>query len=310
MKVLITGGFGYLGGRVAQSLSEQGYDVVLGTREDKTPPNWLRKAEVAKIDWNNKDTLNSICKGVDIVIHTAGVNTQECTLDPVGAIEFNGISTTRLVQASVNSGVNKFIYLSTAHVYASSLSGEINEESCLKNKNPYATSHVIGENSVLYYSSIVDNFTGIVLRLSNGIGPPTHKDVNCWMLAVNNFCRQVIENGIIVVKSDRKVERDFIPISLLCDSIYAIINNSETNSGVINISSTNAVSLDDVTNIIRGQANSLLGFIPEVIFRNDDEFSSKKFTISNKKLKSLLTVETDLDDEIKQLLLKCKKWYG
>ena len=66
------------------------------------------------------------------------MNAQDSLIDPKEAIEFNGRSTERLVIASIDAKVSKFIYLSTAHVYCSPLHGEISEESPILNKHPYA----------------------------------------------------------------------------------------------------------------------------------------------------------------------------
>ena len=77
------------------------------------------------------------------------MNSQDCANDPVAALEFNGVATTRLVSAALSSGVKKFIYLSTAHIYSSPLVGKISEETYPKNFHPYATSHLAGEMAVL-----------------------------------------------------------------------------------------------------------------------------------------------------------------
>ena len=116
MKILVTGGFGYLGGRVAQSLVAQGYKVVLGSRREQSVPDWLSESEVVRIDWDNQSSLKNVCKNINVVIHTAGMNAHDCALDPVGAIEFNGVATAKLVQATVAVGVKKFIYLSICSI--------------------------------------------------------------------------------------------------------------------------------------------------------------------------------------------------
>jgi len=315
MRVLITGGFGYLGGRIAQSLVDQEFQVVLGTRREQSVPGWLPKAEVVRLDWGDQSNLKNCCKNIDVVIHAAGMNAQECAEDPVAALEFNGVATGKLVQASVSAGVTKFIHLSTVHVYSSPLAGKIDEESCLTNRHPYATSHAAGENAVLYQSAVSDGFTGIVIRLSNGIGAPTHKGANCWMLAVNDFCRQVVEDEKIVVNSLGEVERDFVAISLLCKSIFKIIENTEMGGGIINVASSNTVSLQVITDIIKERAELLLGILPEVIFNNEirsmiDPSNRKKLFISNEKLEEIVEIDMKIVNEIDQLLLMCAKWFG
>jgi UDP-glucose 4-epimerase len=311
MRVLVTGGFGYLGGRIAQSLYFNGHKTILGSRIKQESPSWLPKAETAKLEWNNLENLRAICNGVDIIIHAAGVNAQDSLLDPLGAIEFNGVATERLVNASIEAKVSKFIYLSTAHVYCSPLDGEITEESLLLNKHPYASSHSIGEDALLSISKTAKNFEGIILRLSNGVGAPANRNSNCWMLAVNDFCRQVIENGKIEVNSPQGIERDFFPISLLCNTINSIINLVKLDEDIINVSSSKTKSLLEIIEIINKRSEKLFGFKPEAVFKNKDLISNKvNLKISNNKLRKIVTIEDSLELEIDQLLLRCKEWFG
>ncbi len=310
MRILITGGFGYLGGRIAQSLEKQGHKVVLSSREKNLSPNWLKRAEVFKLDWSNKDILQSACANVDLVIHAAGMNAQDCAKNPLEAIKFNGAATERMVQASIAANVNKFIYLSTAHVYQSPLVGKITEKTDLENKHPYATSHAAGEDAVLSQSS-ENNFTGIVLRLSNGVGAPTHKQANCWMLAVNDFCRQVIEKGKIIVNSNRDIERDFFPISLLCDTINSIIKYEENDINIINVSSSQATTLEEIANLIKERSKLVLDYNPEIFYKENKKIKDKSnFCITNNKLKKILNPEIFLEDEIDLLLINCRKWFS
>ena len=133
--------------------------------------------EVVRIKWNDESTLERICEGIDVIIHAAGMNARDCAADPLGAMNFNGLATKRLVEAASRSGVKKFIYLSTAHIYASPLVGNITEKTLPQNSHPYATSHLAGESAVLHANDC-GIIRGLVIRLSNAYGAPTHKNVN------------------------------------------------------------------------------------------------------------------------------------
>ena len=163
------------------------------------PPSWLVKAEVEKITWDDDIALKRSCIGVDVVIHAAGINAQDCVSDPKAALEFNGGVTTRFVEAASKAGVWRFIYLSTAHVYSNPLVGVITEESHPSNQHPYATSHLAGDEAVLRANQL-GKIQGFVFRLSNGFGAPMHKDVNCWMLLVNDLCKQAVVTHKMILK--------------------------------------------------------------------------------------------------------------
>ena len=93
MRILVTGGFGYLGGRIAQSLSSKGHKIVLGSRKKQYPPKWLPDAKVVQIEWDNSECLLAVCEEIDVIVHAAGMNAKDCLLDPEGAIKFNAKST-------------------------------------------------------------------------------------------------------------------------------------------------------------------------------------------------------------------------
>lgn len=224
MRILITGGFGYIGGRLAQFLQQSGnHTIILGTRDRKVKPEWLPNSDIVKIDWHSSDSLNQVCKGVDVIIHLAGMNASECAADPVMALEFNGVATARFIQAAVSQNVKRFIYFSTAHVYDSPLTGFINENTLPKSFHPYATSHRAAEDVVLAAHSRKE-IVGIVFRMSNAFGAPVNKEVNCWMLLVNDLCKQVVKTQKMVLNSSGIQRRDFLTITDVCRATFFMIN--------------------------------------------------------------------------------------
>ena len=90
--VLITGGFGYLGGRIAQQLAKtKGTTVRLATRRhDSSAPAWLPEAEVVTLALDNDPSIETACKGVHAVIHLAALDAKECGDDPQCALQVNG----------------------------------------------------------------------------------------------------------------------------------------------------------------------------------------------------------------------------
>jgi UDP-glucose 4-epimerase len=95
MHILITGGFGFVGGRIAMHLGQLGHQIILGTRHSIASPDWLPQAEVSKIVWDDEVVLERSCEGVDLIIHAAGMNAKDCNTDPVSALAFNGLATAR-----------------------------------------------------------------------------------------------------------------------------------------------------------------------------------------------------------------------
>ena len=226
MKILITGGFGYIGGRLAKAIiANTEHRVILGSRESKSIPNGLDGATGVLIRWDSPESLNRITSGVDVVIHASGMNSQDCEDDPNMALEVNGIATSNLLMAAIKQKVGRFIYLSTIHVYGTPLAGRITEDSPTVGIHPYATSHQAGEDAVLMENK-KGSIKGIVVRLSNAFGAPIHNDVNCWTLLVNDLCKQAVNHQELVLSSSGRQKRDFVSLTNVCS---AIIHLTECN---------------------------------------------------------------------------------
>lgn len=266
MRILITGGCGYLGGRLAQFLAtEAGHELVLGSRRASDPPRWLPQATVTQTHWESPTQLEQVCAGVDAVVHLARMNAQECASDPIAALEFNGVATARLLAAAVRQRVTRFIYLSTAHVYANSLAGVITEETCPVSLHPYATSNRAGED-VVRAAHQRGAIEGIVIRLSNAFGAPAHKDANCWMLLINDLCRQAVTSRRIVLRSTGLQRRDFVPMTDACRAIGRLLRVPEQDlaKNVVNVGGEWAPTVWEVACLVQERCAIVLGGRPEL----------------------------------------------
>ena len=312
MRVLISGGFGFVGGRLAQHLHQAGHQVVLGSRTARPPPEWLREAEVVQINWNNCDALASVCVGGDMIIHAAGMNAPDSVANPAEALAFNGVATARLLDAGSKARVKRFIYLSTAHVYSSPLEGTITEETCPRNLHPYATSHLAGESAVLYATQR-KQIEGIVLRLSNVFGSPAHAEANCWMLLVNDLCRQAVETGQIVLKTSGNQLRDFIPMKNLCDTFQILTTRDDVwnRNFPINLGTGYAMSVISMAELIRQRCQHVIGNKPHIHRPASFETGAvPHLEFRTAKLAKLITLPSiDMESEIDELLRFCQRTF-
>jgi len=229
MKILITGGLGFLGGRLAAHMVQQGHKVSVGSRKKKFSSEAIDQIQIIKTNWDDIESIFASQDIFDVVIHAAGMNAQDCAAHPDQAIHFNGNITAELVRASINKKVRRFIYLSTAHVYSSPLAGIISENSLTTNQHPYATSHLLGEQSVIeaHKNGEID---GKVIRVSNAFGYPERLEANCWMLLINDLCKQAVIQKKIVLKSDGADLRDFIPMADTCKAITLLASTQSSSS--------------------------------------------------------------------------------
>ena len=173
MKVLITGGTGFIGSRLALALLESGDAVrVLGQANNEAEAAnkeelEFRGAEVVLASVTDRDRLFAVLDGVDLVYHFAAAQHEANVPDQL-FYDVNVTGTQNLLDASVQAGVKRFVHGSTIGVYGSAISGTIDEQSPLAPDNIYGITKLEGEQLVLSYQ---DKLPAVVIRISETYGP-------------------------------------------------------------------------------------------------------------------------------------------
>jgi UDP-glucose 4-epimerase len=266
-RILVTGGFGYVGGRVAMELASlPDTQIILGTRFPKDRPAWLPSASVIATDWNNTIAIEQACKDVDTILHFAAMNEIDAAKNPADALQMNGVATVRLVEAAKVANVKKFIYLSTAHVYGSLLKGYLDESVCPRPIHPYATSHRAAEDVVLAAHD-AGKMTGLVIRLSNSFGTPAHPDVNRWTLLVNDLCKQAVASKKLKLHTHGLQRRDFITLTDVTRAITHMLrlDKEYLGNGIFNVGGCWSPTIIEIANLIAVRCEITLGYLPEII---------------------------------------------
>jgi UDP-glucose 4-epimerase len=313
MKVLITDGFGYLGGRIAIHLGGvyPKKDIrILSKAEGQKIPVWANGFDVTTGDFFNENSIKEACEGIDAIVHFAAMNEIESGKDPLRALRINGEGTLRLLDAAAKENVGRFVYFSSFHVYGLNAKGLITEGTVPEPVHPYAITHRVAEDYIRM--SVKNNkIDGIALRLSNEFGYPSHPEVDRWSLAFNNFCLQAVLTGSIVLKTEGRAHRDFITVTDVSRCVEHILANEKafTAGGIIyNLGGRCSFSIRDAAERVAGRAERLFGKRPEVVIEKGAppggspetiDYSIDKITSTGFKLLS------NVDEEIDKTLSFC-----
>lgn len=261
--VLVTGGTGYLGGRICRSLDDS-WPLRVTTRGVR-PRTLPCKGELVSVDLVADQDLVRLCQGVSCVIHLAALNENDSLGDPERALMVNGLGTLKLVRAAVRCGVERFIFFSTAHVYGK-LAGTISEASVPRPTHPYAATHHIAEDFVL---AAHDQrlLVGIVVRLSNALGAPADPEVNRWTLIANDLCRQAVMEGKLTLRSSGIQRRDFIAISDVCRAVQHLLRlpQGSCGDGLFNLGGETSLPVIELAELIADRCQVVLGFRPAIL---------------------------------------------
>lgn len=313
-RVLVTGGLGYLGGRIAVELTNNSEWIVrLGSRKDQAAPSWLSQAETVAMDVLEIGSLPKAMADVQAIVHLAAMNENECVTDPGRAVLINTLGTLNVLQAAIDAGVKHFVYFSTAHVYGAPLVGSITEQTLPRPIHPYAITHHAAEDFILAAHD-QKKITGIVVRLSNGFGVPTHLDVDRWTLLVNDLCRQAVQTRKLVLRSSGLQQRDFITLTDVGRAVRHLLGLSQIDcgDGLFNLGGDNSLSVWDMVQKISQRCQRTLGYMPTIERpepRPDEPFNSLNYC-SEKLQKTGFSLLGNLDEEIDNTLLVCAQAWG
>jgi len=235
MKVLITGGAGYIGSILSRLLLEKGYDVICLDRfffGIDPIKDILDKIKIVKDDirWFKPEILN----GVDAVFDLASLsNDPTGELDPEKTLEINYKGRVRVAKLSKKHGVSIYVLASTCSVYGFQ-EDILTEESTLNPLTTYAKANVLAEKDVLPLAD--KKFTVTVLRQATvyGLSPRMRFD-----LAINGMVLGFFKNGKIPIMRDGKQWRPFVHVKDTSDAFITVLESDPeiVNGQIFNVGS-------------------------------------------------------------------------
>ena len=181
MRILVTGGTGYIGSHTCISLLEKGYDVTIVDNlvnskalvVDRIEALSGKKVKFFEADVCDAAALRRIFAEDEIfaVIHFAGLKAVgESVQIPLRYYENNLVSTLSLLQVMEQFKVKSFVFSSCATVYGNPASVPIREDFPLSTTNPYGTTKLMIERILLDYAHANPDFNPIILRYFNPVG--------------------------------------------------------------------------------------------------------------------------------------------
>jgi UDP-glucose 4-epimerase len=312
MKIVITGGNGYIGARLSQYLATKGEQVIPvcfpSIPEDEA---WRNKMfAILKGDLRQDETIAEIAElKPDVIIHLVSLDHFDSEKEPGFVNDINVLPTWRLLNACTKIGLKKFIYFSTIQVYGKLPNSIIDESQPAKPANTYGLTHLLSEQICDHYNR--KTATNVIsIRLSNSYGDPVFNENNCWWLAINDLCKNAYTNKEIRLLSDGTPQRDFIHGNDVCQAIKKIIEYEpkKIESNIYHISSALTLTLMEIAKIVKNvyqnRYNQKLPILtPNKIISEDEIISkSEKYQISNNKIREIgFTPQYDLNKGINDL---------
>jgi len=254
MKILVTGGAGFIGSNLVQRLVNDGHEVIVLDnllRGNKIDHDVFRKITFLNNDIRDQLAVEKASKGCEAVFHLAAILGVDIVADnPVETMDVETIGMRNVVNASLNNGVRKILYASTSGIYGhSAIERSVDEKIMVDPRTSYAMAKRYNE---IYLSALNEEkgIQSIALRFFNVYG---HNQDN--RMVIPRFFEQALKGDPITVFSKGLQTRDFTFIDDTIESCVRLMNK-EVNYEIFNIANENEFSIVDLAKKIKQITNS------------------------------------------------------
>ena len=254
MRILVTGGAGFIGSTVVDAYVANGFEVVVldnlstGDRRNLNP-----EARFVEGDLRDAKAVAQAMEGVDVVNHHAAqMDVRRSVADPVFDAETNIVGSLQLVQAALERGVKKVIFASSGGAaYGEPTTYPQTEEHPTWPLSPYGVAKLSFEH-YLFYVREVHGLPYVALRYANVYGPRQRKDGEAGVVAI--FGGKLLAGETPVINGDGLQTRDYVFVEDVVRANVAALRDDL--HGAFNIGTGIETSVVDLFEILRSVCGS------------------------------------------------------
>jgi len=252
LKVLVTGGAGFIGSYVVEALVERGYEVkVFDDLSTGSLENLSRVAgemEFVKGDVRDYGALAEHVRGVDAVIHEAAVRSVVKSMeDPLTTYLVNAQGTLNALWASLRSGVRRFIYASSSSIYGDTPTLPKHEDLKPNPLSPYAASKLAGEDLCRVFHKAYGLPT-VSLRYFNVYGP--RQRYNPYSGVITIFISRLLRGEPPIIEGDGEQTRDFTYVEDICEATVKALEVEGVEGEAFNVGAGSPVSINQLARML------------------------------------------------------------
>lgn len=246
MRVLVTGGLGFIGQNLAIHLRRVEKDVKL------VAIDWFKEASESEkalfddvhISCFADDKVMELYRDADVVVHLAAYTTvQESIVDPLRSFDNNVVKTQKLLEfLRLNAPDTKVVFASTGGAIIGDYDGAINEDIAANPLSPYGANKLAVEGLLSAYRGSY-GLSSASMRFSNVYGP------NSWRKGsvISAFCKMYLQDGKLRINGDGLQTRDYIYVDDISDAITRVIQ--QDGQGVFQLGTGIGTSILEIADI-------------------------------------------------------------
>lgn len=249
MKVLVTGGAGFIGSHLVDRLILEGHDaVVVDNLVTGKRRNINRAARFYKMDvqsWRLERVFRN--ERPNVVMHLAAqMDVRKSVEDPMFDAQVNVLGTLNVLQQAVKHGVRKVIFSSSGGaIYGEQETYPAPETHVLKPLSPYGLSKLCGEQYLSYFQR-VSGLQAVSLRYANVYGPRQDPEGEAGVVAI--FIQKMLNNEQAVINGNGRQTRDFVFVDDVVEANLAMMG--QETQGTYNVGTGVETSINDLFRIL------------------------------------------------------------
>jgi UDP-glucose 4-epimerase len=245
MKVVVTGGVGFIGSHIVDRLVQEGHEVaVVDNLSTGKRKNLNREAQFYKLDIQDSK-LEQVFRRVRpsvVIHHAAQINVRKSVEDPVFDAQVNILGTINVLEQAVRHGTRKIIFASSGGaIYGEQDQFPAPETHATRPMSPYGIAKLAGEHYLSYYQQ-VSGIQFVSLRYANVYGPRQDPEGEAGVVAV--FCQKMLGGEQPIINGNGRQTRDFVYVE---DVVEAnLIAMGKEVQGVFNVGTAQETSVNDL----------------------------------------------------------------
>ena len=265
-KIVITGGCGFIGSHLVELLSESNEVIAFDRYNSESDHYWLTNSKfkdrfsVVLGDIRDYDSVQSVLKGADVVIHMAAlIGIPYSYVSPLAYIRTNVEGTYNVLQASKELELDQVMITSTSETYGTAQYVPMDEDHPKVGQSPYSASKISADQiAISYYRSF--DLPVTIVRPFNTYGPRQSSRA-----VIPNIVSQILTNNGEVNLGNISPTRDFTFVEDTCSAFESIIGCNKLIGEEVNIGTNSEISIRDLVEEI----SNIIGFKAKIV--EDDQ---------------------------------------
>lgn len=251
MRVLITGGAGFIGSNLTRECESAGHEIVVlddlstGHEENLTGTN----AELCVGSITDPDAVERAMQGVDAVVHLAARGSVPRSLaDPIATHQVNVTGSLNVLEAARNAGCGHLILASSSSVYGANAELPKRENAATRPMSPYAASKLAAESYALSYGPSFGMAT-LAFRFFNVFGR-FQTAGHAYAAVIPAFIDAALRGNPLTVHGDGTQSRDFTHVDTVCSTIRRALDEQTASTDPVNLAFGTRTSLLSVIELL------------------------------------------------------------